>query len=216
MKYKCLVLDHDDTAVQSSPEIHYPSFQKILAELRPEVSMSYDEFMKYCFDPGFSSLCYDILHFTDDEMVREAEIWRSYTSRITPHFYDGFIDMVRRFRNGGGCVCVVSHSDASEISRHYAEFGITPDLIFGWEYPEHQRKPHPYPLEQIMSRLRLKNTDLIVLDDLRLGYDMAKACDVFFAAAGWSHTVPEIADFMKKNSDIYFKSVSEFENFIFG
>ncbi|HOK48860.1 MAG TPA: hydrolase, partial [Sedimentibacter sp.] len=30
MKYKCLVLDHDDTAVKSTPDIHYPSFVKAL------------------------------------------------------------------------------------------------------------------------------------------------------------------------------------------
>ena len=34
-KYVSLVLDHDDTAVMSTPEIHYPAFLETLAVLRP-------------------------------------------------------------------------------------------------------------------------------------------------------------------------------------
>ena len=37
LRIKCLVLDHDDTAVKSTPEINYPSFMKALAVLRPEI-----------------------------------------------------------------------------------------------------------------------------------------------------------------------------------
>ncbi len=37
MKYKCLVLDHDDTVVKSTPTIHYPSFIEAMKELRPQM-----------------------------------------------------------------------------------------------------------------------------------------------------------------------------------
>ena len=40
MKYKCLVLDHDDTTVNSTPCIHYPAFLKILEEIRRTGSYS--------------------------------------------------------------------------------------------------------------------------------------------------------------------------------
>jgi len=30
LKYKCLVLDHDDTVVRSTPEIHFPVFKNTL------------------------------------------------------------------------------------------------------------------------------------------------------------------------------------------
>lgn len=54
MRYKCLVLDHDDTAVKSTPELHYPSFRLIMEELRPD-AREYDlaEFTRKCYDPGF-------------------------------------------------------------------------------------------------------------------------------------------------------------------
>ena len=29
-RYKCLVLDHDDTAVMSTQAVHYPSFVEVL------------------------------------------------------------------------------------------------------------------------------------------------------------------------------------------
>lgn len=215
MKYKCLVLDHDDTAVKSTPQIHYPSFVEILKVLRPEVTYTLEEFTKACFDPGFSRLCKDILNFSDEEMDIEAKIWRSYTSKHTPEFYDNFIEMVKKFKSKGGYIAIVSHSDADVIKRHYQEKGFDPDLIFGWDYPEHQRKPYPYPLHEIMRIFNLSHNELIVLDDLKLGFDMAKACDVFFAAAGWSHTVDDIEKFMRQNSDIYFETVKDFSDFIF-
>ena len=35
LKYKCLVLDHDDTVVQSEATINYPFFVYILDQYRP-------------------------------------------------------------------------------------------------------------------------------------------------------------------------------------
>ncbi len=214
-RYKCLVLDHDDTAVNSTPEIHYPSFVEILKELRPHIQYSLEEFTTYCFNPGFSPLCKDILKLTDEEMKIEYRIWKSYTSTRTPRFFEGFADMVKRFQSGGGYVSIISHSDSEDIKRHYAEQGIVPDLIYGWEYPETKRKPHPFPLLETMQILGVKPEECIVLDDLRLGYDMAKACNVEFAACGWSHLFDNIRDYMKEHSDRYFNTVAEFEDYIF-
>ena len=47
----------------------------------------------------------------------------------------------------------------------------------------------------------LEKTDLLMLDDLKPGYDMARAAGVDFAAAGWAYDVPEIEAFMRKNCD---------------
>ena len=33
LKYPCLVLDHDDTVVRSTPTIHYPAFVETLKAL---------------------------------------------------------------------------------------------------------------------------------------------------------------------------------------
>ena len=36
MKFQCLILDHDDTAVDSTREIHYPAHLEVMQTLRPE------------------------------------------------------------------------------------------------------------------------------------------------------------------------------------
>ena len=51
--------------------------------------------------------------------------------------------------------------------------------------------------------------ELLVVDDLKPGHDMARAAGVPFAAAGWANDIPEIEQFMRKNCDHYCKQVSD-------
>jgi phosphoglycolate phosphatase-like HAD superfamily hydrolase len=216
LKYKCIILDHDDTAVKSTPEIHYPSFVEAINLLRPNgTSISLDDFIGYCFEPGFHSLCKDIMKFTDSEMNIQQEIWQKHTSTSVPDFYELFPETVQEYKKRGGIVTVVSHSERSRIERDYSiHCGFVPDAIFGWELPEHQRKPYPYPIKEIIRRFNLKNSEVIMLDDLKPGLEMANACNVDFAAAGWSHRIPEIKGQMKKASTFYFDTVKEFHDFL--
>ena len=70
------------------------------------------------------------------------------------------------------------------------------------------------PLERIMERFVLRPEELLVVDDLKPGHDMARAAGVPFAAAGWANDIPEIEQFMRKNCDFYFKTVQEFGTFL--
>ena len=88
-------------------------------------------------------------------------------------------------------------------------------MIFGWESPPEQRKPNPWPLEQIMQTLRLKPEELLVVDDLKPGYDMCQAAGVPFAAAGWANDIPEIETFMRANCGTYCKTVKDLYNYLF-
>ena len=63
LRVKCLVLDHDDTAVKSTPEINYPSFKRALAVLRPEVELTFESFTELNFIHGFEDLCYKYFGF---------------------------------------------------------------------------------------------------------------------------------------------------------
>lgn len=215
MKYRCLVLDHDDTVVKSTPDIHYPSFAEALKVLRPDTKpLSLEEFVSYCFQPGFGELCRDILKFSDEEMEYQYRVWKSGTEKV-PDFYPGFPELIVDFKRTGGIITVVSHSEKEIIARDYKlKCGIEPDLIFGWEQEEHRRKPSPYPLQEIMKRLGLKNEELLMVDDLKPGLDMARSCSIDFAAAGWSHIVPEIGEYMKQNSDYYLTSVEELRKLV--
>ena len=216
LKYRCLILDHDDTVVKSTPDIHYPSFVEALKILRPNIEpLSFEEFVSYCFNPGFSELCKDIFKFSKEEQECQYKIWKRYTTTKVPDFYPGFPELIKNYKELGGIICVVSHSESEQINRDYLlNCGLTPDLVFGWELEEHQRKPHAYPIIEIMKRFNLDKHELLVVDDLKPGLVMAKSCDIEFAGAGWSHVIPEIREYMKLNSNYYFSTVDDFKEYI--
>ena len=43
LKYPCLVLDHDDTAVNSTATVHYPAFVAYMKEHHPDRILTLDE-----------------------------------------------------------------------------------------------------------------------------------------------------------------------------
>lgn len=215
MKYKCLVLDHDDTVVNSTASIHYPAFMQALEKLRPEVKLSLEDYFSFNFAPGFSEYCDNILNFTKEEMEAQTKHWLTYVANHVPKAYAGMRDILWEFKRQGGYICVASHSMKENILRDYKENGLPkPELVFGWELPPEKRKPSPYPLEEIMKALHLTPEELVMVDDLKPGKDMADACGVDFIAAGWAHSIPEIMQYMQKNCSRYCHTVEEFRNLI--
>lgn len=211
MRYKCLVLDHDDTVVNSTATIHFPSFLEFLSQVRPGVQYTLEEYFRKNFDPGIMALFTGELHFTPQEVDEEYRFWQDYVKTRVPRAYDGMRQILDRHRAAGGVIAVVSHSTSKTIVRDYQQNGLPmPDLIFGWELPAEQRKPNVWPLTQIMDRFGLDRRELLMLDDLKPGYDMARAAGVDFAAAGWANDIPEIEGFMRENCDYYCKTVADF------
>ncbi|QSX06500.1 HAD family hydrolase [Sedimentibacter sp. zth1] len=215
-KYKCLVLDHDDTVVKSTPQIHYPAFMETLNKLRPEYKLTLEEFVMYNFEPGFLEMCYDIFGFTQEEMKLQEEHWIKKVNKKIPTFYEGIGETIKKFKADGGIICVVSHSFSKIIVRDYvSNINFEPDMTFGWEYENDKRKPNPFPLQEIMRKYNLQPRDLLMVDDLKPGYDMAKKCGVDFAYAGWSCNINKIRQFMKQYSDFYFEDVASFDEFLY-
>lgn len=216
MRYQCLVLDHDDTVVNSTATVNFPAFLETLGQLRPGAEMTLEQYFRYNFDPGFTSLCYDLLSFTEEEMQIQVDNWAAYVRTHAPEPFDGMRELLWRFHNEGGHICVSSHSMRENILRDYALHGFPePELIFGWDLPANRRKPSPYGLEQIMEQLHLLSEELVMVDDLKPGKDMADAAGVDFIAAGWAHQIPEIADFMRRECSVYCASVRDLEKFLF-
>ncbi len=216
-KYKCLAIDHDDTTVRSTPDIHYPSFVETLALLRPSAPVpTLEQFIEANCYKGFAAIC-DELEFTPEEMEVEGRMWRRWTDSAIPHAYPGMEELLTDFRRAGGFICVVSHSETKVIRRDYqARFHMEPDMIFSWDLPREKRKPAPYALDQIMARLGITNRDILVVDDMRLGLDMARKRDAAFAWAGWSETAPVVGDFMRANADYTFESPLQLRDFLIG
>jgi phosphoglycolate phosphatase/pyrophosphatase PpaX len=216
MKYKCLILDHDDTVVNSTATIHYPAFLEALKFLRPGVTISLDDYFRENFDPGFVPYCVNKLGMTDEELEIEVQCWKNYVSGHTAKAYTGIKEIIERQKQEGGIVCVISHSYDFNIKRDYEANSLPmPDMIFGWECPPEQRKPNTYAMQVIADRYGLKPTEMVVVDDSKPGYDMAREFGAYFVGAGWSTDIPEIREFMKKNSDVYLTRVEELKEFLF-
>lgn len=210
LRFRCLVMDHDDTTVNSTATIHFPSFLAYLSQVRPQARYTLTEYFRKNFDPGIHALFQDELDFTPEEMDGEFHFWQELVRTRVPRAYPGIREILQQQRAAGGLIAVVSHSVRTAIERDYRENDLPqPDAIFGWELPPEQRKPNTWPLEQIMQRFSLAPEELLVVDDLKPGYDMARACGVPFAAAGWANDIPEIEQFMRKNCDYYCKTVPE-------
>ena len=218
MKYKCLVLDHDDTIVASTAEIHFPCFMEYIKITRPHLTEKWDlktYFVKN-FHPGITSILRDDLGMDDDEMRREIGFWASYVEAHTPIAFSGIGKIIAEFRARGGIIAVDSHSLSKYIKRDFEYNGLPmPDVIYSWDLPEEQRKPSPYTLFDLMKKYSLSPSEILVVDDLKPGYDMARAAGVDFAAAGWGYDVPEIEAFMRQNCDYYLKDVEELSKILF-
>ena len=212
MKYKCLILDHDDTVVNSTATIHFPSFIEYLKYARPDRADSYtlEEFILKNFTPGIVSLFRDELGLTDSELDEEQGFWETFVKTRYPTAYSGIREILERFVSEGGIVAVASHSMTRFIERDYAHNGLpAPHEIFGWDLPRELRKPNPYAVEALIKKYGFAPSEILMVDDLKPGFDMARAAGIDFAAAGWGYDVPEIERFMRKHSDYYLKTVDE-------
>ena len=218
MKYKCLVLDHDDTVVQTEKTIGYPYFCYILDQFRPGQTISFPDYVHDCHNYGFAEMCRRRWQFTEEEQKEEYRGWMDYVITHIPEIFPGIDRVVRRQKEEGGLVCVVSHSSVQNITRDYrVHFGITPDAIYGWDYPEHQRKPNPFPLEDIMRRFSLTKDDILVVDDMKLAWKMASPLGVKLAFAAWGkQEFPELSREMRALSDFTFDSPAQLEEHLFG
>ena len=212
MKYKCLVLDHDDTVVRSTATIHYPCFIEYLEKYYPHLVKNYtlESYFVKNFHPGVVELFTEEIGMNEEELRHEEEYWRAYVKNHVPTAYDGIGEIIADFKARGGIVAVDSHSYTEYIERDYKINALpTPHVIYGWDIPKDKRKPAPDTIFELMKKYDLGPKEILVVDDLKPGYDMARAAGVNFAAAGWAYDVPEIADFMRKNCDFYLEKVED-------
>lgn len=217
-KYKCLVLDHDDTVVDSSASIHYPSFVEYLKIARPSLADKYtvEEYFEKNFNPGILELLTDEIGLNEKELAEEEEFWREYVKNHIPNAYSGMAEIIADFKAGGGIVVVDSHSLTENIIRDYKANNLPePDYIYGWDIPKDMRKPAPGTILDLMERFSLSPEDILVVDDLKPGYDMAKAAGVDIAAAGWAHNVKGIRDFMQANCEYFCESIEDLRKILF-
>jgi phosphoglycolate phosphatase/pyrophosphatase PpaX len=217
LKYPCLVLDHDDTVVKSEITVNYPCFLESLEKFRPGETMGYQEFVSWCFRYEFTEFLRIKYGFTDEELFEEYTMWQTYSKTRIPPAYEGIREIILEQKRRGGLVCVASLSSKENILRDYREhIGIEPDMIFSCNDPKDQRKPNPYPLQTIMKAYGLNPSEVLMVDDLKTGYQMASAVGVPMAFAAWGRQEhPEILAEMTRLGDFCFDSPKELGKFLF-
>ena len=219
LRYPCLLLDHDDTSVDSTRSVHYPAHVEAMQVLRPnETVVDVETWFAKNFHPGILQYLHDELRLTEEELAVEERIWREHTATGRPSFYPGILEALADYQARGGHLVIVSHSDETVIREHYSlafdGTRVMPELIFGWELGVQRRKPYPYPVHETVRRLGVAPSDVLVVDDLKPGIDMALAAGVDAAAACWSHHIPEIRQFMQRHCVAVLDTVDEFRELI--
>lgn len=217
LKYPCLVLDHDETVVQSEKTIGFPCFCQTLSRIRPGRTITLDEYVQGCHELGFVDMCKQWFNFSEAEMQEEYNDWMEYVKIHVPDPFPGIEKIIHHHKENGGILCVVSHSSSQNITRDYRKhFGILPDAIYGCDYPKDQQKPSSYPLEDIMKRFHLHPKEILVVDDMKLACQMAKPVQVPVAFAAWGKTdFPEIAKEMRELCNFTFETVEELYDHLF-
>lgn len=217
LKYKCLVLDHDNTVVQTEKAIGYPYFRDYIRRIRPGSDLTYAQYVEDCNNMIFADMCRLRWNFTEEELQEEYIGWKAYSLTHTPPIYPGMERIIHRQKEEGGLVCVASLSSRDNITRDYAiHFGIQPDAIYDYDLPPDKRKPNPYPLRDIMERFHLEPSDLLMVDDMKQAWFMAKPLGVAIAFAAWGkEEFPLLAEEMRKLCNFSFDSVSQLEHFLF-
>ena len=155
MKFPCLVLDHDDTVVNSTATVHFPCFAEYTAKFFPKAKRyTLEEYILKNFSPGVYEFFHGEVGMTEDDMKHEQAYWHEYVQHHVPQAYAGMRELLWDYVNAGGTICVVSHSLSPNILRDYRENGLPePELVYGWEVPKERRKPQPYALFDIMEKL---------------------------------------------------------------
>ena len=217
LRYPCLVLDHDDTVVQSEATVNYPFFIDFLAEYRPGMTITQHEYISGCFDPGYIEMCRQRFSFTDEELLTEYTSWKEHIRHHIPAPYPGIGALLSRFKAAGGKICVVSQSAQENILRDYkTHFGIVPDEIYGWDLEPEHRKPSPWAIRQVMEKYGFSPAELLIVDDMKPAVEMAHAAGVKIAFAGWGRReYPQICQQMTAMCDYAFSSVDALETFLF-
>lgn len=216
-KFQCLVLDHDDTVVQTEKEIGYPYFRNYIEKIRPGQTLSFSEYVRDCNNMVFADMCRKKWKFTEDELQEEYLGWKAYSRLHIPPVCPGIERVIHRQKEAGGLICVSSLSTREIIERDFMHhFGFLPDMVYDYDLSPELRKPNSYALTDIMARFQLSPKDLLMVDDMKLGWQMAASVGIPTAYAGWSKAeFPELCSEMHKLCDYTFFSTKDLEKFLF-
>ncbi|EDR27594.1 hypothetical protein EDI_093850 [Entamoeba dispar SAW760] len=215
------MIDHDDTAVNSTELINYPCYVEFMKKYYSDKPiLTIEMWYEMLWDIGLSEYYKNQVGLTDDMVQLEHSYWKNYISeKPRPPFFDGFIDLLKRFKEQGGIVAVVSFSSKDVILRHYNEATngqFIPDEIFGYQHghPEFS-KPNTYPIEQLIKKYGFKPEEMVMVDDMKEGLIMAnRVKGVKSIGVQYSEGHGKTVDKMKEYCDFIAYKVNDIADFI--
>lgn len=205
MKYKCFMLDHDDTLVASSRSIHYPAYCDMIAHFRPQVQpVSIEEFMNKCFNPGIERFYRETYGFNDEELKEEYLMWREYVLKNNAPIFDGLKEVLTDYKKQGGIVVSHTHNHHDIVVRDFINLvGFEPDEIFSVDSDPEYVKPHTQSIDYLKNKYKLESKDMVMMDDLSYGYEMAKKASIDFIAPGFGIYSYDIKEFFLSRATYY-------------
>lgn len=219
LRYKCIVIDHDDTTFDSTPSIHFPAYLEYCKLYMKERTyykwLNLEQWYEMLWDDGYYEHLKNDMKLNKEEMDVEYHMWIDYVAKRQSRMFDGFFEMLVEFRKRGGIICVCSHGVEKNIRMNYEQYNFQPDEVFGSikGHPE-LCKPFTYPIEQIQKKYGFKNEEICMIDDLYPGFKMAQdaGIDAIGVMYGEGHKLVEQK--MKDMCKHVFYTVKELSDFL--
>ncbi len=188
LKKKCLILDHDDTLINSQETIHYPIFLETLRLLRPdEPEISFEDFVLLTNEYGFEGFIKNIYSFSEEEIAIEVSMWREKVNLKQAKPFEDVQRLVCDYFDHGGIVIVYSYSEAFMIEKDYDRlFGRLPHGIIGYDVPPHERKPARSGILKTIAQFDLSVKDCLLIDDMPMMIETAKRTNMDMVGACWA------------------------------
>lgn len=215
LRKKCLILDHDDTIINSQESIHYPLFVNVLKILRPNITpIDFERFIELSNELGFVKMCRMLYHYSAEEIQFEYEHWKKQSSLIEAPTFDGIKDFLSAFNDAGGVIIVYTMNSKQNVIQDYERlFNFTPISIISHDQYYILRKPYRLSILKELHNLNLTVEDCIFIDDTPMLLDLKQRLNMDFIAANWAKSAKPL--WKNVNHEIVLNHPSELWDYVF-
>lgn len=188
LRKKCLILDHDDTIINSQESIHYPLFVDVLKILRPNIiPIDFEKFIELSNELGFVKMCRMLYHYNEKEIQFEYEHWKIHSSLIEAPAFEGIKEFLTAFIEIGGVIIVYTMNSKQNVIKDYERlFNFVPNRIISHDQYYILRKPYRLSILKELHNLNLTVEDCIFIDDTPMLLELKHRLNMDFIAANWA------------------------------
>ena len=131
-------------------------------------------------------------------------MWREYVLKNNAPIFDGLKEVLTDYKKQGGIVVSHTHNHHDIVVRDFINLvGFEPDEIFSVDSDPEYVKPHTKSIDYLKNKYKLESKDMVMMDDLSYGYEMAKKASIDFIAPGFGIYSYDIKDFFLSGATYY-------------